>query len=240
MKATLKLATFAALLAFGGLTAQAQEATGFDTQFKMRVGTALASPKDELNPRMFGFGVEVGYTTSFGRFGLEAGYQYIPGSQYLTDLSRMETATGATIDPDYSVESKKNRVEGLMGRLSYEYGFAGTDWALRVGAQVGGARFRHEYIGDIGDTGWATYEDTYNGTPTKSAVAVSPFAGVRYSVNEFSAIEVNLIGIAYKSIDYRHVAGTVPGSWEGNTGSDYLVEKNRMAPHLEFAYVFRF
>lgn len=223
-------------LALTGTFAGAQE-RGFDGAFKVRGGLGLAKSEDNLTSKTLGLGFELGYGTSFGRFGAEVGYQYKPGNQYLPDLTAMPTYKGAVVDPAQSVDSRKNQVGGLTLRLSFERPFA-QDWAWRVGAQMGGAKYRQEYIGDVTDG--STYEDTYNGIATHTTVAVSPYLGVRYTLDAEQALELNLVSLAYTSADYVHVAGSVKGSYSGNTTLDYVATRKRALPTLEFAYVLRF
>jgi len=238
------LSRIAVLALAAGTLAQAQDADkGLSAEFKLRTGYALGSNDDHLANRTVGFGLNFGYGLSFGRLSAEVGFQYKPGDQYLLAMSSIPSATGAPRpDPAYSVDSRKNTLSGVTLRLGIERGIADS-WGWKAGLQLGGARFRQEYLGDVGDTGWSKYEDTYNGTPTKSDLGLAPFAGISYRFNQASSLEVNLINITYKRINYVHVAGAVLGtsSAPGNsTLLDYLETRTKNGLHVEVGYVFRF
>ena len=226
----------------GATLASAQSTKGFDAQFKLRTGYELGTNQDGLKSRTLGFGLDFGYDPGFGRFGAEIGFQYKPGDQYRSDVSTFPVVAGMPApDPAYSGDLRRNSLEGLTLRLSFEKTIAATPWAWRAGIQVGGAKFRQEYLGDIADTGYATYEDTYNGAITKSDTAISPFVGVSYRFDEASSVELNLVGVAYKAINYVHVAGQgVDASGHSITTLDYITETSRMRPHIEIGYAFRF
>jgi hypothetical protein len=187
-----------------------------------------------------GFGLDLGYDPGFGRFGLEVGFQYKPGDQYASDVSTFPVMAEANAPLQaVSGDIRRNSLEGVAVRLSFEKPIPTTQWSWRAGLQLGGAKFRHEYIGDISDG--ATYEDTYNGAITKSVIAVSPFIGTSYRFDETSAVEFNIVGVSYTAINYVHVAGQGQDGFghQINT-ADYITEKKRMIPHIEVGYSFRF
>ena len=224
-------------LLLAGATAAAQD-PGFDAAFKLRAGYGLATNDDRLDRRTLGIGFEAGYGTLKSRFGVELGYQYKPGNQFLTDPAALAVAPGSTIDPTQSVDSKKNQLGGLMGRFSYERQIGASAFHWRLGVQVGGAKFRQEYIGDVTDG--ATYEDTYNGIATKTTLAISPLAGLRWDIDPEEGLELNVMSLGYTSANYVHVAGAVPNSFGGNTPLDVIDNHRRSLPHIELCYVLRF
>lgn len=237
-----RLGHLVALIILGSTVASAQTAQGFDAQLKLRTGLEIGDNKDGLKSRTLGFGLDLGYDPGFGRFGAEIGFQYKPGDQFRADVTTFPVAAGQPApDPAWSGDIRRNSLEGLAVRLSFEKGITSTQWSWRVGVQLGGAKFRHEYLGDIADTGYATYEDTYNGVLTKSDIAPSPFAGVSYRFDDTSAVEINLVGVSYKAINYVHVAGQgVDANGHSITTLDYVTEQKRMRPHVEVGYSFRF
>lgn len=229
------------------------QAPGVTTAFKVRGGLQVASKaEDGLTNRLMGFGLEASTGAWGGSVFAELGYQFKPGTQFRSDLGGMARTSGTTINAASSVESVKNSLQGVYGRLGYEKAI-NADWAWRAGLQLGGSTFRHEVLGQVTDGTYdasgtpknATYQDTYLGTPSKSTLALSPFAGMSYKVDENSSVEFGLLLMNYKAIAYQHVAGTeksgTPGYvWHGHTTADALRETNRFAPHVEVAYVFRF
>lgn len=283
MRATNSLARWglaACLVGSVGLV-QAQE-TGFVKDFKLRGGYALSS-KDHLRPWSQGFGLNLGWAAgSIGKFGLELGYFYKTGDPYYTlaDGSRV----GAGLDAydarlAKSADDKRNEFSGFTARLSYQNKLT-EKWEYQVGLQLGG-KFKHQYVGDHRSVnlpdpgaptdpnrhiGWGgdwqgvssgSWRELYNGTPVEGGLNVSPYLGMSYNFDKDSALEMNVLLLRYKSIEYKHYAGTAshmdPGypGWayppHGPVSSsdavfpyDYLEENNRMVPHIEFAYVFHF
>lgn len=211
---------------------------GFGAALKLRGAMAPGTPEDGLSRKMLGLGFDFSYGWSWGRVGLEVGYQYKPGNQYMVGTASMPVAPGMTVDPSQSVDSRKNKMDGILGRLSFERGIGKTDFAWRVGAQMGGTKFRQEYIGDVTDG--KSYEDTYNGIAEKTSKAVSPLIGVSYRIDKEQALELNVLFLNYESANYVHVAGTAPGHYGGNTSWDYVETKKRSVPHIELGYVLRF
>jgi len=218
---------------------QAQDSP-MEVQFKLHTGLALNQPKNDTTRKLLGIGLELGYDTSFGRFSGELGYLYKPGDQHQADVSTFPVAQGAApADPASSVDSRKNQLEGLTLRLAFARPITtGCSW--QGGLQVGGSKYRQEYIADVADANWATYEDTYNGAITHTTVSVSPFAGLAFKVNQVSTLEVNLLGLSYTSANYVHVVGTIKDENGGHTSQDTVALKRRMVPHVELAYGIQF
>ena len=153
-------------------------------------------------------------------------------------------APGKVLLADKVVDSRKTELQGLAARLSWSSNPV-LGLGYTAGLQIGGSTFRQEYIGDISGANSATptklaFRDTYNATPTKTTVAVSPYVGVSYRFNEFSSLELNLLALRYKAIDYVHQAGY--GTVVNNTdvSRDSLVSTNRTQAHIELGYIFRF
>jgi hypothetical protein len=149
-------------------------------------------------------------------------------------------ASGAPApDPAYSVDSRKNQMDGLTLRLAYGNTLS-QSWSWQAGLQIARNKFRQEYIADVADTNWTTYEDTYNGVLYHSSTTVSPFVGLTFKVNEASSLGINLVGLRYVSADYVHVAGTGIANnnayGAGNTTQDYATLTNRLVPHVEITY----
>jgi hypothetical protein len=234
----------AAAVVLGSSFLLAQE-KGLGVDFKLRVANALETSNDNLQNSAFGFGLNLHYKAEWGTLNGELGYYYKPGRQFLAQLDPAAPGANAA-DPGFSVDSRKNSLNQVNARVSYEQAITNT-WSWQAGLQLGVSKFRQEYIGDIGDTGWATYEDTYNGTPTKSVFTVSPFVGATYQINQDSAFEFNLLALSYTSINFRHAPGsaivsgdpTIPGSHLVYAG-DHLDEQKRYSIHLEIGYTFRF
>ncbi|WLT31017.1 hypothetical protein [Geothrix sp. PMB-07] len=217
-----------------GLMAQAPD-NGISTAFKLRAGYQVASAKDGLAQHLMGFGLEAGFGLGSGRFTTELGYMIKPGNEYRVDPTTIPHEAGFTLDPSNSVESRKNKVDGLTLRLGYE-GALDADWSWRAGIQLGGSKFTHQVIGQ---TGWlvgtTSQGAAYYTVSAKNALAPSPFAGMTYNLSPSSAVEFGVLLQSFTALDYQHVAGSTPAN-----SKDQIVERGRMLPHFEAAYVFRF
>jgi len=233
--------TLGLVLVASGVVAQAQE-SGWSSGLKVRTALQAASRKDGLGAMTLGFGLEVGYAVPAGRMSAELGFMTKPGSQRRADVGGMAVspeglAAGAGAPAsEISVDSRKGQVDILGLRLAYEKPLGGL--ALRCGVQLGTSQFRQEYIADVSDG--ATYRDTYNGVAKASRFTVSPFLGVTLPLGIDQALEIQALGLSYQSANYVHVAGTELNGDGGHTRLDSVQKVNRLVPHLELTYVFRF
>jgi hypothetical protein len=240
VRPTLLLALAAGLFS---LPTQAAD-TPLQLGLALRTGYSLVT-QDNLNPSLMGVGLSGDYTlnSSLSLRG-ELAYFYEAGRTYRAGF--LPPAAGqAPPDPTKSADSRKNKLEGLVFRMSAIQALQ-SGWSLQGGLQVGSSRFTQEYIGNTIDAK-RLYQDTYNGVPTKSAFSVSPFAGVQYDIDRDGAVELNLIGLSYTAIDFQHTPGsplmsgnpTQPGSHLVYSG-DHLEEHSRMRLAVELSYRFRF
>lgn len=236
----------------GALTPLRSQDTGFSKEFKFRLGYT-PSPKDHLRGPYTGFGLNLGYGVGVGRLGLELGYIYKTGDNYITqpDGSAL-TASQSPMNLDKSVEDKRNQLAGFTVRTSFSRKLV-EDWRWQAGLQFGGS-FKHQYVGDTQSNPWdassgsAGWRDFYLGVPTKGGLNPTPFAGVTWRVDKDSSVELNLVLLNYKAIEYHHYAGTGTSSTTGASGPystgefrmDSLQTKSRLVPHAEIAYVFHF
>jgi len=238
----------AALALIGAFAGAEEQQNGFYAGLKLRGGIQAASREDHLMPASLGFGFECGYQLDFGRLTAEVGFMYKAGRQYKDDLTKMEVLNGGKLgfyfDKPYeeysSVDSRKNQFDGITLRLAYEKPF--DTFAVRGGIQLGSLKFRQEYIGYAVAEDWS-FADMYNGVIDKGSISVSPFVGVSFPFLTNHFVELNLIGLNYKSINYVHVAGTEPEGWgPQNTqiSKDYISESSRFVPHIELTFGFRF
>lgn len=238
----------------GALSPLPAQDTGFSKEFKFRLGYT-PSPKDHLRNPYTGFGLNLGYGIGVGRLGLELGYIYKTGDNYITQPDA--SALGASqlpMNPAKSVEDKRNQLAGFTVRTSFSQALA-EDWRWQAGIQFGGG-FKHQYVGDTQSLPWdaasgmAAWRDFYLGVPVQGGLNPTPFGGVIWRVDKDSSVELNLVLLRYKAIEYHHYAGTASSYTAGSTGAyasggatypmDSLETKNRLVPHAEIAYVFHF
>ncbi|MCL1908622.1 MAG: hypothetical protein FWG12_04555 [Holophagaceae bacterium] len=236
-----KLLCAGAAFAMLSAHAQAQE-EGFFGGLKLRGALQLLPKEDNLRQHYLGLGYEVGYNFSFGKMSAELGILYKPGIQEVADLTRMQVSQGANpIDLAWSADSRKNQLDGLTFRVVYEMPM--DKFSLRGGLQFGALKFRQEYVADITDAREnPTYRDNYNGVHDVGGLTISPFVGITFPVMKDNFVEVNLVGLNYKAVDYVHVAGTggVSTVQNANTTRDYIKETSNLLPHIEVAFGFRF
>ena len=239
---------------------QAQE-TGFTRDFKVRTAWSTVS-KDQLRRSSLGFGLNVGYGTSYGTFGAEVGYYYKTGDIFIQPVNG-DVSSSLTLEPvdlANSGDSRRNQLDGFALRLSFTRPInAELNW--QAGVMIGGTRFKHEYFGDVRGHNWVdtnidSWRDTYSGTPVEGEFRkVSPYVGVSWKISKISSLEINLMALNYTALSYVHHPGT--GSYaldpqadpEAGAGrisrhnafpGDSLTKTTRFVPHLEFGYVFHF
>ncbi len=229
---------------------------GPDVAFKVRTGFNVTTPDDHLQTSALGFGLNLGWKLGPGTLNTEVGYFYKPGRQYRESVS-FPSDDVARVPPNPnpapSVDSRKNSITQVNLRLSWEAAINET-WNWQAGLMVGSTKYRQEYLGDVShnqDTAHGdpipSFEDTYNGTPTKSQFTVSPFVGVTYKVSDASSLELNLISVSYKSVNFVHTPGSPIVSGDPNHAGDHLVyagdhldTSTRNSVHIEIGYAFHF
>ena len=181
MRTSLQKLGLTAMVILAGAGIVTAQDSRFNVDFKFRAGQELGKGNDNLDKRMFGAGLNFGFHLPYGTLNAELGFQYKSGKQYLNDASGIEVAAGQVVDFSISKDSRKNTMDGITFRLSYAIPMPVDGLGLQAGVQVGGAKFRQEYFGDIGnDPKWSVYEDTYTGVLTKNELgsSLSPFVGV--------------------------------------------------------------
>jgi hypothetical protein len=218
------------------------EDPGVAFAFKLRAQIAHPGKEDGMTNGVFGRGLELGpafglegsYPLGSGRISAELGYSVMTGDESLADLSGMEkSGAGVTINAGTSVESRKNKMDGMMLRLGYEAPLSGK-LAWRAGLQFGGNKFTHQILGNINGTdAGGAFHDNYYRVATKSSMVPSPYGGLTYSFNESSALEFGVLLLNYSALSYHHVADT-------NNSADTMPSKSKLLPAFEAAYVFRF
>lgn len=253
MRATKSLTRWVwAALALGTLGLQAQE-TGISTAFKLR-GLLSSTAKDHgLTNGVFGHGISLGYGMGLevgwgigpGRITGEVGYSVTTGDAFLAEVAKLPIhGTGVAVTAGNSFESRKNKLDGLLLRVGYEAPLA-ENLTWRAGLQFGGTKFTHQVVGNINGTVGADpdavppvpgtpFHDSYWHVGTKTSMTPSPYGGVTYSFDANSSLEIGLLLLQYKALDYRHVVNSATNQF------DTVGEKKRSVPTLEIAYVFRF
>ena len=258
MRTPLTSLTLAALV-LAGAALQAQEPGVFTKDFKLRTGYGLAT-KDNLHASSLGLGFNVAYGLTAGKIGLELGWFYKSGDQFIQAPLGGVPENLTPINLDKSGDSRRNTLEGLSARLSFQRNFD-EEWSWQAGLMLGGTKFKHEYVGDMQSQDWTSgngtsWRDFYYGTPASGGIKVSPYAGLAWKVGGHTSLEFNVLLVNYTALNYVHHPGTASSyALDTNPYSDSSVGRlspdnafpldtlektNRLIPHLELAYVFHF
>lgn len=237
----------------------AQQPGTITKDFKLRTGYGLQT-KDNLHASTMSLGFNVAYNLQDAKVGLELGYFYKAGDQYIQPPSGDAPADLTPINLANSGDSRRNTLEGLSLRLSYQRKID-EDWSWQAGLMLGGTQFKHEYVGDMQSLSWSSanptsWRDFYYGTPTSGGVKVSPYVGAAWKVGDHTSLEFNLLLLNYTALSYVHHPGTATSyALDTNPYSDpsvgrigpdnafpldTLEKTNRLIPHLEFGYIFHF
>jgi len=225
-----------------GSTSLRAEDPGLSCSLKLRGLLSSTSSDQGLSNNIIGnnlelgagFGLELGYAVGTGRITGELGYSVQSGDAFMGSTAGMRTyGTGVVINAATSMESRKNKIEGLNLRLGYEAPFS-SSLAWRAGLQFGGNKFTHQVLGNVNGTSSAgAFSDSYFYSGSKSTSAPSPFTGMTYHFDESSSLEFGVLLLQYSSISYQHVANS-------KNQFDSVPSKDRLVPNLEVAYVFHF
>jgi hypothetical protein len=228
-------------------------------EVKLRVGYA-PSPKDNLRSNALSYGINFVMPLEIGDLGLELGYHYKTGDLYAGAFQPVAAGKEA-LDTTQSVERKRNDLKGIYGRLSLRRLIPDSDFSYQGGLMIGGTQFRQEFVGDVRSQNWVAgnanaWRDVFTGTPTKGGLTVSPFAGISWRANKASSLELNLLFLNYKAIDYIHTPGGAatydmnlvdvtgqpvgPLARHNDFPSDRLATHTRFVPHVEVGWTFHF
>ncbi len=229
----------------------AQE-TGFNKELKIRVGLGL-STQDNLRPASQGLGLDLGWTAPYGRIGVELGYFYKTGNEYVEPIGTKAPGSLYATDLALSGDARRNQLDGFALRLSFRKNL-NADWAWSASLMLGGTKFKHEVVGDVRSEHWDPWDgsdehswrDTYSHPFTEGGMKLSPFASLRYKVGPSSSLECTVLALNYTSVQFTHNPGSgtydVDHRLSAHNGfpKDGLTKHNRLVPHVEFAYVFHF
>ncbi len=208
------------------------ESPDFSMKFRGYMGTEI---KDGVRNGL-GVGFNVGLPVfSTGKVDVELGYQYFTGKA--TRQAIPANTFGSTTDN--SVNYQKLNVGGfaLRGMYSQPFLLEGLRW--QAGVSVQRLKSTMDAVGDMRNAtnarvgGWTT-------SPEKSAVTVSPIAGVSYAFNEAGALELNLIMASYKQVTLTPAFAATAQNPLDTTANPVLGSKNVNALKVELGYVFRF
>ena len=180
-----------------------------------------------------GFGAGINYAIKLGStssVNIEAGYQYFAGKQYRQSV----VANSAGIVTDgantNSVDSRKNSLEGLSFRGSFVSKFA-DNFSWQIGVALGSLKSHHESIVSFSDAK-GNLLGNWDLALDKTNLSFSPYAGIRYDMDEIGALEFNVILSSYKEATVEPSIGT--------TVTPIIGDKTVTKPKFEIGYVFKF
>lgn len=227
------------------------ESPDFSMKFRGYMGTkAEAGVQNGL-----GIGFNVGlpvFTTS--KVDVELGYQYYTGKPKTLGIpanafGSVVDQSGDTTAPTYlyaSTNYQKLNVGGfhLRGMFSQPFLVEGLRW--QAGLSVQRLKSTMDAVGDMRTEGvvsgrpasvrvggWAT-------SPEKTAVTVSPIAGISYAFNEAGGLELNFILATYKQVTLTPTFAATPQTPLDTSATFALGSKNVSTLKVELGYVFRF
>lgn len=238
-----------ALLGLAVVNVEAEQPRELGADLKIRSGYALSLPQ-ELARSNYSFGVNLRLPVGPGSLFGELGYHYKGGNLERVDFEPA-MAGMKPVDPRYSVDVRKGRMDGVAVRLGWMQPM-GEHWSWQAGLSVGGTRYTQEVIGLTASYDASTgkepslpgdYLNTYNGTFTQNKLTPSPFAGLVRRLDESGSLELNLLWLRYNAAHRVHV----PGSASPATGDkhnynplDYTASQRRGSLHVELGYTFHF
>ncbi len=250
----------AVLMALCGAVLGAADSAWPTPELKIRTATG-GSSKDNLRGQTLGFGFGLTKSFPWGELSGELGYNYKTGDRYF-GVIQPAAAGMASVDARNSAEFKANDLQGFAVRVAVAWPLPFQDWSWHAGLMLGGAKFRQEAIGDLRSTPWGptaanlstTWRDTYTTTPESGGLPTSPVVGTKWRVNRNSSLEINVLVLNYKAVDYIHRPGsgvyTMAKNAQGaNIGmlaahnafpADTVAKTTRWWPHLELGWTWHF
>ena len=170
-------------------------------------------------------GVNYAIPVGPGCFNMELSYDYFFGSNYNVAIPPNTIGLTAT----NSADVRKHTLMGGALRLGYQQSFT-DDWTWQLGVSMDYLTSHSAAHALFGYYGGAGYWDQ---NIDKVRLSLSPYAGVRWELNQYSALEFGLLALTYKEENIFPVYGAA--SVTSATSS-----RNVVAPKLEFAYVLKF
>jgi hypothetical protein len=199
--------------------AQAAPKSGdLDFGIKVHAGATAGSLKDDMHAQnMLGLGLEGSFalnTTSaifgeltFSAYGAGKGYDNtkLTGTVYASDGLTAVGATPVTLALASSVDYRKNTLQGFSVRSGYRATFSGM-WAWQAGLVLDHMQYRQEANGTLQPRVGAGAYGNLEGfavTPTKSAMGIGAFAGLKAQFSTNFSFETNLVSVGYSSANYQ-------------------------------------
>ena len=219
-----------ALLSTGPMFAQAPPAASrsalpdfapWSLKFRLQAGFGNVDGVENA----LGAGVNYAIPAGEGCFNVELNYQQYFGSNYNVPIPPNTLGLSSV----NAVDTRKHSVTGGALRLGYQRGFA-DDWTWQLGASVNYFTVHNTAHALFGLYGGAGYWDQ---TIDKTRVTLSPFAGVRWDLNQYSALEFNLIEVSYKEDVIYPIYGV-------NAVNSSYGTRDVNTIKFEFAYVLKF
>jgi hypothetical protein len=190
---------------------------------KARIQVGMANVDGVENG--IGIGLNRAFPVGPGCFNAEVGYQQFFGTNY--DVAIPPNTIG--LNGNNAKDSRKHTVSGFAFRLGYQQGFA-DEWTWQAGVSVNYFLVHNQASAQFGYFGGAGYWDE---TIDKSRLSLSPYAGARWDLNQYSAFELNLLLVSYQESNIYPIYSAT------SVTSGYST-RNVFTPKLEIGYVFKF
>jgi len=232
-------------LVLAGFTCLGARAESLDYAMKFRGYMGTKSEAGVQNGLGVGFNVGIPMFAT-GKVDVELGYQYFTGKARSEAIPA--NIYGCHVDPNGATDGsdgtstnyQKLNVGGfaLRGLYSQPFLMEGLRW--QAGLSVQRMKSRMDAVGDMRLDGSGGRLGGWTYSPEKTAVTVSPIAGLAYSFNEAGALELNLIYASYKQVTLTPSFAATVQSPADTTVKPVLGDKTVNTLKVEFGYVFRF
>ena len=211
-----------ALLMTAGSALMGQTTTAkgdVDFAFKPRYGVTFGNVKDDMGmDQMLGLGLQGRYAmSSTSWLDAELVYSYYPGKEYNATQYNGPTygpngtgyattnasGTAYTLDPNTSIDSRKNHMTGFSLKFGYESMFA-TSWSWQAGLSLDMLQYTQEVSGTLKPVGAPTgYYEGLSYTPHKTSAGIGAYAGVKYMITPDFSLDFNAVTMGYKTQNYN-------------------------------------
>lgn len=235
MKATLKLATLATLLALGAAAPVAAADLGYGIKFG--VGPTLNDPKEQAARPTLNLAITGDMKLSeTSELFAELNYRYFKADPRNATLYgtgfRPDGVNGGvfTISPATSIDLRRDNIEGLGLSAGYRLQLWDSAFHVQGGVSVTALKYRQEVSGSFNYTS-SLYEGM-NFTFANTAVKPGAFVGVQARVTSNFFVEANATWISYEKINY------VPYTYSGQAPTTVTENGSKVALDLNIGFRF--
>lgn len=219
------------IAAIGVSTALVAAEQTLDVSLKVRANLG-SEDKDGVRSGL-GLGINIAKPLLGGRLAGEFGYTYYGGNQFRAAIP--SNSLGVT--EANSVLSNKNELNGLYFRAGYGMDIT-KELAWHAGVTLSNFKAKHESIATFQNGSPAVQQGGWAIATEKSAISVSPFAGLTYQVSDTGAVEFNVTALNYKQAVVTPAFDAAAAN--GSKVKPVADSRSVSALKFEIGYTFRF